>query len=28
MRVDEADRIDEHGTIHFEDRLLVISAYK
>lgn len=28
MRVDEADRIDEDGTIHFEDRLLVISAYK
>lgn len=28
MRLDEAHRIDEQGMIHFEDRLLVISAYK
>jgi len=28
MRIDEAERINEDGVIHFEDRLVFISAYK
>jgi hypothetical protein len=28
MRVDEAERINDKGVIHFEDRLVFISAYK